>query len=286
MAEQDRLTLIGQVFARVVDTESARFARELTRVLAQIERDLLARLSGVPTRTGLSQVGRLISLRRDLRAAVTKAGYPEMVTRVSLDAVGRMAQAVAGRSLVEGAVTLGTLPASRIQALARLMSADLLGLGDVLAQTVWRAAVMASFSAKADPVPALAKAIETTRAQAQTLFDTQVSIVGRQIVAAEPTEPEQAYLYVGPVDSVVRPWCREQLGLVKTRDAIEALDNGQLPNPFLTGGGYSCRHSWVAVSDPALAALVNTNERAPGYQERVDAIPTRKASSRPLRRAA
>lgn len=286
MAEQDRLTLIGQVFARVVDTESARFARELTRVLAQIERDLLAKLAGVPTRTGLSQVGRLISLRRDLRAAVTKAGYPEMVTRVSLDAVARMAAAVAGRSLVEGAVTLGTLPASRIQALARLMSADLLGLGDALAQTVWRAAVMASFSAKADPVPALAKAIETTRANAQTLFDTQVSIVGRQIVAAEPTEPEQAYLYIGPVDSVVRPWCREQLGLVKTRDAIEALDNGQLPNPLLTGGGYNCRHSYVAVSDPALIALANTDERAPGYQARVDAIPTRKASSRPLRRAA
>lgn len=286
MADQDRFTLLGQTFASVADAESARFSRELSRILAQIERDLLARLAGVPTRTELSQVGRLLSLRRDLRAAITRAGYPEMITRASLGAVERMAQAVAGRTLVVEGARLVKLPASRIQALARLMAADLLGLGDGLAQTVWRAAVMASFSAKADLVPVLAKAIETTRAQAQTLFDTQVSIVGRQIVAAEPTEPEQAYLYVGPVDGVVRPWCREQLGLVKTRDAIEALDNGQLPNPFLTGGGYNCRHSYVAVSDPALIALANTDERAPGYQARVDAIPERKASSRPVRRAA
>ena len=108
------------------------------------------------------------------------------------------------------------------------------------------------------------------RAQAQTLFDTQVSIIGRQIVASAPKSRETpAYLYVGPFDGVVRDWCLDHLGMVRTQASIEALDNGQLPNPFLTGGGYNCRHSWLAVSDPDLVALADTGQRAEGWESRI-----------------
>lgn len=67
----------------------------------------------------------------------------------------------------------------------------------------------------------------------------------------------------------MRDWCLDHLGLVMTKDRIDALDNGQLPNAFLTGGGYNCRHTFLAVSDPDLIALANTGQRAPGYETRI-----------------
>lgn len=290
MAEQDRLQLIGQAFALLADTESARFSRELGRVLAVLERDLLGLVAGVREgkRGILSRAGRLLMLRRELREALTEAGYSSLVTRASLDAVERMAVAAQSYQLIKASAKLGQPLPARLTVLARLMRADLLGVGDQLALAVWRSAVTSLYSDRPASVivSALAKAIEKSRAQAQTLFDTQVSIVGRQIVSSAPMLPGQAYLYVGPIDGVVREWCLGQAGMVRTQPAIEALDNGQLPNPFVTGGGYNCRHSWIAVSDPALVALADTGTRADGFAERVESARAFKALKRSLRRAA
>jgi hypothetical protein len=282
MAEQDRLQLLGQTFASLADTESARFARELSRVLAVLERDLVGLVAGVREgrRGVLSKVGRLLTLRKEIREALTRAGYSALATRTSLDVVERMAMAAQSSAIVRESAALGQVTAARLKTLAGLMREDLLGVGETLAHQVWRSAVFSIYTDRPvkDVVSDLAKAIEKSRAQAQTLFDTQVSIVGRQVVAQEPKTGDDAYLYVGPVDGVVRPWCREQLGMVRSKAAIDALDNGQLPNAFVTAGGYNCRHSWMAVSEPELLALKDTGTRAPGYEERLGA-------TRPVKRA-
>ena len=130
MAEQDRLQLVGSVLASVADTESARFARTLGTALSQLERQLLGLVqqarAGKPG--ALAKVGRLLQLRRELRTALTTSGYRRLVERASLDAVERMAQAVASRRAVTGAASLGRVTGARLTALARLMAADLLGL--------------------------------------------------------------------------------------------------------------------------------------------------------------
>ena len=280
MAEQDDLQLAGRVFASVADTESARFSRELARVLSILERDLLALVQDVRAkdRTVLARMGRLLTLRREIRQAITDAGLQGLVSRASIDAVSRMADAATGSRLVTAAASLGRVSPSRLEAMAKLMRADLLGVGDSLANSLWRAAMTGLYTNTPTPkiVTALAKVLDKSRAQAQTLFDTQVSIVGRQIVADAPEESDrQAYLFVGPVDGIVRPWCLGRLGLVATRGRVEAMGSGQLPNPFLAGGGYNCRHSWLAASDPALIALANTGERAPGFETRIANLPTR-----------
>jgi hypothetical protein len=274
MPEQDDLQLTGRVFASIADTESARFARELARVLAVVERDLLGLIGDIrdKKRGVVARAARLLKLRKEIRAAVTDAGYSGLVTRASIDAVSAMADAATGSRLIAAAAQLGAVSPARLHALASLMRADLLGLGDVLAQQLWRASMTSIYTATPHDkiVSALAKVFDRTRAQVQTLFDTQVSVVGRQIVADDRArDPAQAYLYVGPIDGVVREWCLDHLGKVYTRDRIEAMDNGQLPNPFLTAGGYNCRHSWLSVSEPELIALANTGERAPGFDERV-----------------
>lgn len=290
MAEQDRLQLVGQSFASLADSESARFARELSRVLAALERDLVGLVAGVREgkRGVLSKVGRLLTLRKEIREALTRAGYSNLATRTSLDVVERMAQAAQASAIVRESAALGQVTAARLKTLAALMREDLLGVGEALAHQVWRSAVFSIYTNRPvkDIVSDLATAIEKSRAQAQTLFDTQVSIVGRQVVAQEPNTPEQAYLYVGPVDGKVRPFCMERVGRVFTRAAIDRMDNGSMPNVFVTAGAWNCRHSWMAVSDPALIALADTGQLAPGFAERIEAAKAFQARAKSQRRAA
>ncbi len=95
----------------------------------------------------------------------------------------------------------------------------------------------------------LSQILDASDGRLRTLYDTSVSIFMRQqeVTTADPS-PETSFLYVGPDDDVTRPFCREHVGHVLTRAEIDDLDNGQLPDVFLTGGGYNCRHSWIELS--------------------------------------
>jgi hypothetical protein len=82
---------------------------------------------------------------------------------------------------------------------------------------------------------------------ATTLYQTAIGIAGQ---AAEGVHglPTDAFLYFGPVDNWIRPFCLEHVGKVYTRRSIEQMDNGELPQPFLTRGGWDCRHKWIGIS--------------------------------------
>ena len=79
----------------------------------------------------------------------------------------------------------------------------------------------------------------------------------------------RAYIYVGPIDERTRDWCLSRVGRVFTRAQIDAMDNGQIPDPFTTGGGYNCRHKFVEVHKPGLIAMAGTSRRLPEYDRRV-----------------
>lgn len=57
------------------------------------------------------------------------------------------------------------------------------------------------------------------------------------------------YRYDGPRDKLIRPFCLRMLKRTRekpmTRAQISKLSNGQLPNVFVTCGGYNCRHQWL-----------------------------------------
>ncbi len=288
MTEAERVEAMGNTLARVADRLSAAFAQELARVLRVAERALLPvlREAIAGNRTARATVRRLLPLRTELRAVLTRAGYDELAQRASLEAVSAMAEAY------RAGASLGRVTPTRLLALAQLLERDVLDIGDTAARAVWRASVLAVYSTQPATtlVDALAQQLETSVSRAQTLFDTQVSVIGRQMerLATEGNDA-QAFLYVGPVDARTRDWCLSRVGLVKTRAAIEAEDNGQLPNPFLTGGGFNCRHTWLAVSEPVLVSLANGSQRADGYDGRVAMARALKAQQkrfRELRRAA
>ena len=75
------------------------------------------------------------------------------------------------------------------------------------------------------------------------------------MLSAELSDADWLY-YGGPVDGITRPFCAELAGFAfRVEDAAE-LNNGQTAtHPFISGGGYRCRHHWSPLSDGARIAL-------------------------------
>lgn len=104
----------------------------------------------------------------------------------------------------------------------------------------------------AEATEMIEKTIDVTTVQAKTLADTGMSMF---FATMNGRKNEQngitRYYYAGPLDRLTRPFCRELIehGRIFTREQIDAMDNHQLPNVFITRGGYNCRHQWVGVTD-------------------------------------
>lgn len=74
------------------------------------------------------------------------------------------------------------------------------------------------------------------------------------------------FLYLGPYDTKTRPFCARYVGAVLTRKEIEELDNGQRGDVMSRGGGWNCRHEWVAVPDE-LAQTMRDNPDELGKEQ-------------------
>ena len=57
----------------------------------------------------------------------------------------------------------------------------------------------------------------------------------------------QRFRYVGPPP--IRDFCKQHWRKTYTYDQIQQLDNGQGLPVWIYGGGYNCRHRWVAADD-------------------------------------
>lgn len=261
----------GLRIAETADAIGLAFARELAKVLRDTERALqpILRRALDGDRTAAVSASRGVVLRREIRAVLEAAGYDGLVRVSTNAAVERMAEAVLATRMGRGAITLLKPNPAKLAALMEIGASNLLQVGDETAAALWRSLASWAFSARPtnEIVDDLFEALDDDVANLHTLFDTQVSMFGRQVeaIATEGLPEDQPFLFVGPNDVVTRPFCRDHVGLVMTRDRIEALDNGQLPNPFITGGGYNCRHSWMAVESAELRAIVNTGIRAPEF---------------------
>lgn len=95
---------------------------------------------------------------------------------------------------------------------------------------------------------------DTTAGNAKTLADTSMNVFYRtanerafELIERDIPEIEQKYEYAGPLDDRNRPFCRKLMRARKayTRAEIDQMDNGNLPNVWLTAGGFRCRHCWI-----------------------------------------
>ncbi len=121
----------------------------------------------------------------------------------------------------------------------------------------------------------LASQFRRSIGQAETLAATAMAMYYRTLAAngygqIEKVKEEVRYVYLGPLDRLTRPFCRAMLKRSAkqplTHVQIEKLDNGQLPNPFITGGGYNCRHQW-AVAEVGQESVPAEGKALPAVKE-------------------
>jgi hypothetical protein len=282
MTTSQALLTEAEKLARVGDEVSAQYARELGFVLRDLERELrrLALDAIEGNRTALSRAVRAAKLRRQIQQALQAAGYgrlAETATSARLDRI------VAQLERLRGAAKLAAFTSAdltRILALKELARLDLIGQGEQIAQALWRTFAQGLFSQRpiADLLEDLADALDVELHEARTLYDTTVSIFGRQVEAMKAKDGD-LYAYIGPADVKLRPFCRARVGKVYNKAEIDAMDNGQLPNVFLTGGGFNCRHTFMAVSKlSTLRKLQGTDARMPDVERQLQAVGDRKAA--------
>lgn len=257
--ETSALQRAAERTAREADRLSALFARQLAAVFREVERKIRSVLATSPTMTS--------AIRSQVRGALRQSGFDQVIVAATAEPF----DAIAARVLRDRTVEAGRLLPWRWWHLE-----DLRDEGTVVSRSLGGAVVRGSMSAKAARrVPQeVAKILEHAEARLQTLYDTAVSIYGRQVEGeAAGDDPSTRFAYMGPVDAKTRDFCLRHVGKVYTRSEIDALDNGQISNVFLTGGGYNCRHVWQEVSKfSELYPLGGTEQRAPEIQQAVDEV--------------
>jgi hypothetical protein len=260
LSEADKLAKVADEIGRGFATELARVLRELERELRRLSLEALAGAQGATARAV-----RAGKLRTQIQTALKAAGFDHLAQTATSAPLDRL---VAQVERLRGAAQLAAFTSSdltRILALKELAQMDILGQGDAIALKVWRAFARGLFAQTpvSQLLDDLAEALDVELHEARTLYDTTTNVFARQIEAMK-ARPEDVFAYVGPADRAMRPFCRAHVGKVFTREQIDVLDNGQLPNVFLTGGGYNCRHQFIAVSKvSALRELVGTDQRMP-----------------------
>ncbi len=85
---------------------------------------------------------------------------------------------------------------------------------------------------------------------ARTYADTAYMQFNRTVNAVTSQDTGwDDYLYSGPIDGKIRPFCINIIGGIFTKKQIQDMNNGQTSNVFIDGGGYNCRHKWINVPD-------------------------------------
>lgn len=259
--------------AAMQDAAVGQFEAELRRVVRRLTSLLRAALEDFETDetgrtvTSVANLARVFALRRKSRKLLKDSGFDQL----ALFAVGDPLDELAASILAAQGVsqTLGPSVVDTLAAWKEFRLADLLDIADDAARAIQRIALDGTLGLR--PVDRMiqdvSKALDLSFRLARTQYDTAVSMFARQVehVTSDGT-PGELFVYVGPIDEKARPFCREWIGKVRSRAAIDKLDNGQIGDVFLSGGGYNCRHLWKRVSklDDELIAIAGTDERAPG----------------------
>lgn len=252
-----------QAFERQLRLLVSRFLRRLRAELADFEVDEAGRLV-----SELANLGRALGLREQLAAWLEEEGFSALALEVLGDPLDALARSVLATSRIANEAKKLSSFTDTLHALKELRLADLLDVSDDMARELSRMVFEGMVGLR--PVDALvldlADRLELTQRQARTIYDTGVSTFARQVelLNADGTDDE-LFVYVGPFDRKNRDFCEDRVGKVFERKAIDAMDNGQLPDVFLTGGGYNCRHTWkrVSILDDELRALAGTGKRVP-----------------------
>lgn len=279
MSDIDKIIAAAERTAHTVDQLGAQFAQELATVLRQLDRKLrqLVIEASTGSTTALIKAAQANRTRLAIEKALADSGYEHLAEEAYGARLDIMtARVLAGRALAQEAAKLTVAFDQRIAALKLLHTTDMLDEGHELSRVLWKAVTRGVFGSQPAQkiLDDLGEILDKTEPQIRALYDTSVSIFGRQVEALQAgNDPETVYLFAHVMDQKTRPFCLKYGGRVMTRKFIDTLDNGQLDNVYLTGGGYNCRGHFMEVSKfSELMDLVDTDKRVPEIQAQLSGL--------------
>lgn len=287
MGKAAKLERAASAEAVIQDRLVADFERELAGVLRRTDRRIGQLVRTLDTDAGRlvsnrASLGRALRMRKDLVKAFDQAGYQELAANATdtwLDDL--LARVLEHDTIAARAAKLTATDLQGLTAFKELRLADLLDWRDDTARLAWRVTLDGVLGLRrVDHLVAdLADALDVSAPRARTLYDTAVSTYSRQVNLLHATgEPDELFYYAGPLDSVTRTFCKERVGKVFRRAEIDLMDNGQIPDVLVTGGGFNCRHTFkrVSILDEELRQLHETGGRLPHVQAQLDALEAEK----------
>jgi len=263
-----------------VRTQSAALDREITAMVGDFEWELarvyvqLRERIVFLTNELIAKGGRVVSVAtnlgiaravaRELEAVLVEAGYGDLVAG-ALDVMGDLAKYQGlGQTRVARVERAAAWSGETLDAFRQLKLNELLevtaGTMRRVEQTLLRGIVGAQD--RGELLNELVADLKVSLPHARTIYDTALSEFSRIAVTSTATgAADEAFMYSGPIDGLTRPFCLERVGRVFTREEIDAMDNLQLDNTLITGGGYNCRHTWLPIpAEDDLAQLAGTDE--------------------------
>jgi hypothetical protein len=91
--------------------------------------------------------------------------------------------------------------------------------------------------------------LQASLAEVLNLVDTAVMGLDREVVITQAADSGyEWFFYDGPLDGITRAWCDERVGFLFHASEMDEVPNDTGPQPpSRYGGGWRCRHRWVAV---------------------------------------
>lgn len=238
-----------------------RASRDLTELLARLDREIRRLLAALDTARGTDQ------LVGDREALVTATRVRQQVAQLLTERGQAAITTIASQRALEAAnavIASSDLPTVDIDATPELrrivegQTAEVAAVFTVAADEMRRAinAGISTGGSLADLVEEVAARLNVAVVRAQAAVDAAVMASGRRalMLQAEATGLDYVFAYVGPNDGKTRPFCKALVGRAVSRARMASLDNGQgLPTRDFCGG-YNCRHSWAPLTREDAAA--------------------------------
>lgn len=271
----DNLITIQKAHNDWIDSLVGNFERELNGILAAAQARTMARLRDKLSITN-GKIDRSVTNSRTLRqfdsiflAELDRAGYQHLVSELVDQLPGQLGYFQDTLEVLSGSLKTPLPPlkfgARDLQVFTDQGLSAKDGLGAVMESITAQAKnrILMSFGGLpfADLAESLAgylhKALPEAVGLAETATVTYYRIIadrGYQIIQADLPSIELRYGYYGPLDKLNRPFCRKleterRAGKSWTRADIDAMSNGQIPNVFISAGGWRCRHQWAIATD-------------------------------------
>jgi hypothetical protein len=239
-----------------IDKQTQLFVKNMESVLRDVEKRLVGELQRYMAKNQLNKVGYEFGMvaRENISKILKDSGYYKAVEGV-MSSYAQVPKMISQQyKLFDYKLNFNPVEKNYIKGLFDIAGKDYFNLGEKTASNITKAIYSASIGERSftDYVDIISDSIESAdlKKYAYTFANTSMQMFYRDVshVSAEKTGWDN-YIYAGPEDGKTRQFCESLLRDDKTysREEIDAMDNGQLPDVFATGGGYNCRHNWYAV---------------------------------------